>query len=626
MSSSPNKVVKLSLLHFNDVYHMTGLKNDKVIDPETGKTNDNIGHLVRFANKIEEIRSNWGDDKTNEAQGLLLFSGDLFSPSVHLMNELAPDACVPGNHEFDYGRERFDQLVEFCNFPWILSNVKEKNDNILKGLREYCVVKRCGLTIGLIGLMSQCAFLSLPVPLMVNDYFVIRNTLETVNSEVKNDFSVTGMTDASKKLAAELREQQGCDLIFALTHALHEEDEALGTATGACLESISGIDIIFGGHNHNYHLGDGVDHKNASDDPPSDPTERSPPGNRLLIVKSGTDFEDLSEVTVTVHVDEDGEAKKVAKVAKVEVIRHHLKNDTVDIDSVDKGGSRMKKVLRRQLHNEVLKELSRVIAKMDSKGLDLTGENAKATRKGETAIGNYIADAMLHWYNHLEDRTSEVTPVLVMTGGSIRGGVRLEPDSDVRARDVIQLLPFDALLILLEMEGSVLRKALNAALSLVSGLRVKWDSGPKANANERVQGIWLTKEGEGDEELDDKMTYQVLTSTYLAEGGDGFEAFKKATRKGKYEQMPMYQVLPFYIRDLGSATKELAVKIRSAAPSEGVEKQVNLLVSDIPGPNFRDTFEKALRRGGLKGTSTLPVLHINAAMNESKRRVEEVRS
>lgn len=38
------------------------------------------------------------------------------------MNALKYDAAIPGNHEFDYGMERFLELAEKAEFPYVSCN------------------------------------------------------------------------------------------------------------------------------------------------------------------------------------------------------------------------------------------------------------------------------------------------------------------------------------------------------------------------------------------------------------------------------------------------------------------------------------------------------------------------
>lgn len=61
----------LKILHFNDVYRVTKQK-------VPGGTID----VTQFAAMLEKQRSLWADLPNGKKDGLLLFSGDVFSPSV----------------------------------------------------------------------------------------------------------------------------------------------------------------------------------------------------------------------------------------------------------------------------------------------------------------------------------------------------------------------------------------------------------------------------------------------------------------------------------------------------------------------------------------------------------------
>ncbi len=61
----------LKILHFNDVYRVTKQKvPGGMID------------VTQFAAMLDKQRSRWEDRPNGEKNGLLLFSGDVFSPSV----------------------------------------------------------------------------------------------------------------------------------------------------------------------------------------------------------------------------------------------------------------------------------------------------------------------------------------------------------------------------------------------------------------------------------------------------------------------------------------------------------------------------------------------------------------
>lgn len=64
-------MAKLSLIHFNDVYKVKPQK----LSSGSPETID----VTQFAAMIEDIRDAWSQELK---EGLVLFSGDLFSPSA----------------------------------------------------------------------------------------------------------------------------------------------------------------------------------------------------------------------------------------------------------------------------------------------------------------------------------------------------------------------------------------------------------------------------------------------------------------------------------------------------------------------------------------------------------------
>ncbi|MBQ8136141.1 MAG: bifunctional metallophosphatase/5'-nucleotidase, partial [Clostridia bacterium] len=49
---------------------------------------------------------------------------------IDVMNAVGYDIAIPGNHEFDYGMDRFLELTEKANFPYISANF-EKNGELV---------------------------------------------------------------------------------------------------------------------------------------------------------------------------------------------------------------------------------------------------------------------------------------------------------------------------------------------------------------------------------------------------------------------------------------------------------------------------------------------------------------
>jgi 5'-nucleotidase len=65
---------KLQIIHFNDVYRVQPFK----LEPTSPETID----VTQFAAMLDGIRGSWVVRSDGNKDGLVLFSGDIFSPSV----------------------------------------------------------------------------------------------------------------------------------------------------------------------------------------------------------------------------------------------------------------------------------------------------------------------------------------------------------------------------------------------------------------------------------------------------------------------------------------------------------------------------------------------------------------
>jgi 5'-nucleotidase len=144
-----------------------------------------------------------------------------------------------------------------------------------------------------------------------------------------------------------------------------------------------------------------------------------------------------------------------------------------------------------------------------------------ANRTGETNIGSFIADVF---------RNATGADVALINGGSIRADTVITP-GELTKRDVVSILPFNNKVVVIEVPGEVLRQALEHGVSRtgsgaepgrfpqVSGIRFYFDlTRPSGN---RVVGITVN-----GRPLDPKKTYTLVTTGFIAGGGDQYEMFK----------------------------------------------------------------------------------------------------
>jgi len=169
---------------------------------------------------------------------LLFDSGDTFHglPAANLrqgmdiaeiMDAVAFDAMVPGNHDFNYGYRRLMELAEAVSFPIIAANIIF-DDTGYSVFYENIIIERGGMSFGVFGLANQ------KTPSRTHP----RN--------------VEGINFTSPLLAAqqqvEILQAAGVDYIILLSH-LGIDPIYVYTADFIAAQ-VPGIDIILDGHSH----------------------------------------------------------------------------------------------------------------------------------------------------------------------------------------------------------------------------------------------------------------------------------------------------------------------------------------------------------------------------------------
>ncbi|HOV49969.1 MAG TPA: 5'-nucleotidase C-terminal domain-containing protein [Candidatus Cryosericum sp.] len=166
-------------------------------------------------------------------------------------------------------------------------------------------------------------------------------------------------------------------------------------------------------------------------------------------------------------------------------------------------------------NNQLAAQMNVVIGKAL---VNLNGERADVRTK-ETNLGNYVADWM---------RLSTGADIAFENGGSIRTSI---PAGDVTVGNIVAVLPFDNLLVVLEVKGSTVKAALENSVSAypaqlggflqISGFSFTFD--PSKPVGSRV--VSITKDGKP---MDMDATYKLCTADFTASGGDGYSMLKDA--------------------------------------------------------------------------------------------------
>ena len=177
-------------------------------------------------------------DDGDAVQGELMGTVTKGEAMIKLMNEMKYDVVIPGNHEFDYGMEQFNKLVEMADFPYISCNLTKEGELVFE---PYIIKEAAGKRIAFVGVTTP-ETLSSSMP----------SNFKNEDGEFIYDF----MNDASgEKLYAAVQKAvddaraEGVDYVYLLGHlGIDESSQPWDYAD--VISHTNGIDVMLDGHSH----------------------------------------------------------------------------------------------------------------------------------------------------------------------------------------------------------------------------------------------------------------------------------------------------------------------------------------------------------------------------------------
>lgn len=267
---------------------------------------------------------------------------------------------------------------------------------------------------------------------------------------------------------------QGCDLVIALTHMRTPNDFKLAN-------NATGIDIILGGHDHV-----------CEDDVV----------NGIHVIKSGTDFRQFGLVTMTKN-----ERTKWSTTFKA-----------IDVTSAYAEDAELKSLLAK-FSDSIDEHMNEVLGHFS---VELDGRFS-TIRTSETNLGDWVCDVVL---------SATGADVVILNSGTFRSD-QVHPPGPFTMRDLVNIVPMQDPLVVLEVSGQAIIDALENAVSAypklegrfpqVSGVSFAFD--PQRPPNSRVITELVQV---ADEWLDVKQIYSLCIKSYMHGGCDGFTMFKGA--------------------------------------------------------------------------------------------------
>ncbi|KAJ1567277.1 hypothetical protein HK096_010402, partial [Nowakowskiella sp. JEL0078] len=271
--------------------------------------------------------------------------------------------------------------------------------------KEYVILERGGIKIGIIGLVEE-------------DWLATLSQVPNVDYE---DFIKRGRQLAKCLKSGELG--GGVDFVIALTHMRVPNDKLLA-------DTVSEIDLILGGHDHDCFVYG--NHLIQLDD-----TWKGD----IRVLKSGCDFKYLGLIELEISYNNDGVPCINSKTARHQLITSDLPEDPEILDEVEKNIA-------------IFKAQTLKVIGITSTQLDARSTNC---RLQESNIGNFAADLIRFAYN---------ADIALIGGGTIRSDNVYGP-GEITVKDILEIFPFDDPCVVLRIKGIYILQALENGVSEV---------------------------------------------------------------------------------------------------------------------------------------------------------------
>jgi len=492
---------ELSVLHVNDI-HARMEETSKYSTPckeKDQKRGKCFGGLARIAKVVKKLKSeeenvvwlNAGDF----FQGTIWYSKFKWVPVAQFNNLLEFDAMTLGNHEFDNGMDGILPFLKHITCPIVVSNIDHESvEPEFNQLVETSIILNIGgKKIGLVGYLTpETVFSSNPPKDMK-----FLDEVETISKEVEK------LTSA------------GINIIIALGHSGYAKDKEIA-------EQVPDVDIVVGAHTHTFLLD--KEHKNPSNNEIEGPyptVVKNSKGQNVLVVQAFAFTKYLGQIKV--NFTEAGEVNNWEGMPI-------LLNSNIGKDEAITAALRPWKEKLQEETKKIVGETKVFLVK---------------SRALETNLGNLLTDAMVFAYRHKRNVEGHKFKMALMNSGGIRSSVSI---GKIRMENIMTVFPFESTIDTMSLLGKHIREALEHGVKdfsedgknkeggffQISGLKVQYDlSRDPGFRLLKVKTICKECKEEIYEDLNDEETYEIITTSYIAGGGDGMTSI--ANNKKNYE-------------------------------------------------------------------------------------------
>ncbi len=492
ITPQPARENKLTIIGTGDLQGYLDSVPCSIRITKSAEKTDITGGISRIATLIKQIQ------QTTDNPVVVVSSGDdlmgryfrkFDGKAIFGLMEMAGyDVLALGNHDFDSGPGVLAEALDSVNFTALCSDLVVQKTVMEKSCQPYVLKSYQGIKVGFFSLMTE-------------DFPVV-----TVTGKVK----IRNNQAAVAREMIQTLKEKGAEVIIAVTHIGTDMDRRLAA-------EVEGIDIIFGGHSHNY-------------------MNTAKRVNNTLIVNGG----DKGSALVRLDVSLDKNNKIVPASASYSLIpvTANIKPDPeVEAQLVE---------YRKQLPETA------VIGSTE-KEWDLTNATL---RSRESAVANLITDTI---------RTKFKVDIVLYNGGSFRGNSTYSP-GPVTDTMLAEIDEFENNVYLMTMQGKYIRQILEHSASLiggggflqVSGIQFTIDTGAQpqkltdlgiAQAGNRIKDIRILSPDGPWQPLNPEHNYRLASNDFLVKlEGDRYYWFKQYGRDIHNTYSTMGSVMTDYFR------------------------------------------------------------------------------
>lgn len=274
-----SRTVDLTIIHTTDV-HGNFFPQD-YINRQQG-----AGSLARVMTYVDNIRATEGADNV-----VLLDGGDILQgqPTVYyynfvdtstthvasrVYNFMGYDAITIGNHDVETGHDVYDRFNRQLDKPLIAANVIDTATG-LPYFEPYRIIEKQGVRIAILGLLTPAIPAWLPENLW-------------------SGLEFEEMVESARKWIKIIHEKEQPDIVVGLFHSGNDASRHTGNylenASTVIAQNVPGFDIILTGHDHTRY----------------NSVILNSDGNSVVVLNPSNNAEFVSEVKITLTIDENG--------------------------------------------------------------------------------------------------------------------------------------------------------------------------------------------------------------------------------------------------------------------------------------------------------------------------------